>query len=87
MFHVEPIMIDNHKVTAIEVKLPKTTLIIVTTEKGYIMCGAHDICREKPFNIKGFSNIFLQESHSGHKMIISSNLSTASCCIAGNTWL
>jgi uncharacterized protein YunC (DUF1805 family) len=43
MFHVEPIMIDNHKVTAIEVKLPKTTLIIVTTEKGYIMCGALDV--------------------------------------------
>jgi uncharacterized protein YunC (DUF1805 family) len=43
MVHVESIMIDSHSVTAIEVRLPKTTLIIVTTEKGYIMCGALDV--------------------------------------------
>ncbi|MBC8078758.1 MAG: DUF1805 domain-containing protein [Gorillibacterium sp.] len=30
-------------VLGIEVKLPKTTLIAVTTDIGYIMCGALDI--------------------------------------------
>jgi uncharacterized protein YunC (DUF1805 family) len=29
--------------TAITVHLPKTTLIAVTTPKGYIMCGALDV--------------------------------------------
>jgi uncharacterized protein YunC (DUF1805 family) len=43
MIHVEPITLEGHTVIAIEVILPKTTLIIVTTGKGYIMCGALDI--------------------------------------------
>jgi uncharacterized protein YunC (DUF1805 family) len=43
MIHVEPINLENHTVIAIEVILPKTTLIIVTTKKGYIMCGALDV--------------------------------------------
>ncbi|AJY75951.1 YunC family protein [Paenibacillus beijingensis] len=30
-------------VLGIEVKLPKTTLVAVTTDKGYIMCGALDV--------------------------------------------
>jgi uncharacterized protein YunC (DUF1805 family) len=43
MIHVETITIEDHTVIAIEVLLPKTTLIIVTTAKGYIMCGALDV--------------------------------------------
>jgi uncharacterized protein YunC (DUF1805 family) len=43
VIHVETITIEDHTVIAIEVLLPKTTLIIVTAAKGYIMCGALDI--------------------------------------------
>lgn len=43
MMRVEPILLDGHTAIAIEVKLPKTTLLIVTTDKGYIMCGALDV--------------------------------------------
>lgn len=43
MIHLAPITIDDITVMGIEVKLPKTTLLIVTTEKGYIMCGALDV--------------------------------------------
>jgi uncharacterized protein YunC (DUF1805 family) len=38
-----PIEIRGHTVLGIEVKLPKTTLVAVTTDKGYIMCGALDV--------------------------------------------
>jgi uncharacterized protein YunC (DUF1805 family) len=43
MIRVEPITLDGHVVIAIEVSLPRTTLLIVTTDKGYIMCGALDV--------------------------------------------
>ncbi|MBP1995860.1 YunC family protein [Paenibacillus eucommiae] len=43
MIRVEPIILEGHTVLAIEVLLPKTTLIIITTNKGYIMCGALDV--------------------------------------------
>lgn len=43
MIHVEPIRIDDAVVLGIEVKLPKTTLIAITTDNGYIMCGALDV--------------------------------------------
>lgn len=44
MVHVKPVKIDeDHQVVAIEAKLPETNLMVVTTEKGYIMCGALDI--------------------------------------------
>jgi uncharacterized protein YunC (DUF1805 family) len=43
MMTMTPIELDGHTVIGIEVKLPKTTLIAVTTDKGYIMCGALDI--------------------------------------------
>ncbi|WP_068773418.1 YunC family protein [Paenibacillus sp. FJAT-26967] len=43
MMRVEPIELDGRTVVAIEVKLPKTTLLVVTTDKGYIMCGALDV--------------------------------------------
>ena len=44
MMRMIPITLGNG-VTAlgIEVKLPKTTLLSVSTDKGYIMCGALDV--------------------------------------------
>lgn len=38
-----PISLNGHSVIAIEVKLPKTNLLMITTEAGYIMCGALDV--------------------------------------------
>ncbi|SEF94935.1 hypothetical protein SAMN02799616_01549 [Paenibacillus sp. UNC499MF] len=46
MMKVEPVELDGNTAIAIEVKLPKTTLLVVTTDKGYIMCGALDIGRQ-----------------------------------------
>lgn len=43
MIDVNPIAIGDHVAIGIEVKLPKTTLLVVTTDKGYIMCGALDV--------------------------------------------
>lgn len=43
MMSLSPLEISGHQVFAIEVNLPKTDLLVVTTEKGYIMCGALDI--------------------------------------------
>lgn len=43
MMSLTPIELEGHSVLAIEVQLPKTTLLVVTTEKGYIMCGALDV--------------------------------------------
>jgi len=43
MIRVEPIAIDGMTATGIEVKLPKTNLVMITTSKGYIMCGALDV--------------------------------------------
>ncbi|MFC0211354.1 YunC family protein [Paenibacillus chartarius] len=43
MMNMTPIELDGSHVIGIEVKLPKTTLLAVTTGKGYIMCGALDI--------------------------------------------
>ncbi|GEN33349.1 MULTISPECIES: YunC family protein [Aneurinibacillus] len=43
MIEMKPLMLDGHQVTAISVQLPKTSLLMVTTEKGYIMCGALDV--------------------------------------------
>lgn len=43
MVEVKPIDIDGRTCIGITVELPKTTLIAVTTDKGYIMCGALDI--------------------------------------------
>lgn len=36
-------MLEDHPFVAITVELPKTTLVVVTSEKGYIMCGALDV--------------------------------------------
>jgi uncharacterized protein YunC (DUF1805 family) len=43
MIDVKPIDIEGHQVIAISVELPKTTLLVVTTDHGYIMCGALDV--------------------------------------------
>lgn len=43
MIQMHPVEIDGFTALAIEVKLPKTTLIVVTTDRGYIMCGALDV--------------------------------------------
>ncbi|MES9681359.1 hypothetical protein CN514_07690 [Bacillus sp. AFS001701] len=43
MINLSPIKIDNHTFNAITVLLPKTTLLVVMNDKGYIMCGALDV--------------------------------------------
>lgn len=43
MMEMKPLLIEGRQVTAVTVQLPKTTLLAVTTEKGYIMCGALDV--------------------------------------------
>lgn len=43
MMSVIPIDIGGRIAIGIEVKLPKTTLLAVATDKGYIMCGALDV--------------------------------------------
>ena len=43
MVNVEPIIIDNYTFIAVSVKLPKTNLLAVMSDKGYIMCGALDV--------------------------------------------
>lgn len=43
MVQLKPLRIDDELVMGIEVALPKTNLLIFTTDTGYIMCGALDI--------------------------------------------
>ncbi len=43
MITVTPLMIDDYPCVATTVTLPKTQLVMVSTEIGYIMCGALDI--------------------------------------------
>lgn len=43
MMRMVPVTIDGVTLVGVEVKLPKTNLIAVTTDKGYIMCGALDV--------------------------------------------
>lgn len=43
MVTVEPVWIEGVPFTAVSVVLPKTNLLVVTHEKGYIMCGALDV--------------------------------------------
>jgi len=43
LINMEPLEIEGRTAIGLEVKLPKTTLLIVTTDKGYIMCGALDV--------------------------------------------
>ncbi|MEO3943927.1 DUF1805 domain-containing protein [Gorillibacterium sp. CAU 1737] len=43
MMRMVPISIGDRIALGVEVKLPKTTLLAVTADQGYIMCGALDI--------------------------------------------
>ena len=43
MIDLSPIEINGHTFLAVSVLLPKTTLLAVTSDKGYIMCGALDV--------------------------------------------
>nr|WP_108021886.1 DUF1805 domain-containing protein [Melghirimyces profundicolus] len=43
MVRLKPMQVDGHPVVGVEVALPKTNLLVITTEKGYIMCGALDV--------------------------------------------
>ncbi|CAM3029257.1 YunC family protein [Sporolactobacillus spathodeae] len=43
MITLEPIEINGHLFKGVTVLLPKTTLLAVAGDKGYIMCGALDV--------------------------------------------
>ncbi len=43
MIDLSPVILEGHTFLAVTVKLPKTTLLVVTNDKGYIMCGALDV--------------------------------------------
>ncbi len=43
MVHLEPVQVEGHLFVGVVVELPKTNLIVLTTAKGYIMCGALDV--------------------------------------------
>lgn len=43
MIDLKPIDIDGHTFLSVSVRLPKTNLLVVTNDKGYIMCGALDV--------------------------------------------
>jgi uncharacterized protein YunC (DUF1805 family) len=43
LIDLSPIEIDGNTFLAVTVLLPKTTLLVVTSAKGYIMCGALDV--------------------------------------------
>jgi uncharacterized protein YunC (DUF1805 family) len=43
MIRMIPVRFQGVEATGIEVTLPKTTLVTVSTDKGYIMCGALDV--------------------------------------------
>ncbi|WP_044748577.1 YunC family protein [Bacillus alveayuensis] len=43
MVTLTPILIENHPFIAVSVQLPKTNLLAIASDKGYIMCGALDV--------------------------------------------
>ncbi|MDQ0215157.1 uncharacterized protein YunC (DUF1805 family) [Oikeobacillus pervagus] len=43
MIHLSPMDLDGHTFLTVSVKLPKTNLLVVTNDQGYIMCGALDV--------------------------------------------
>lgn len=43
MINLNPIIIEGYTFLSISVELPKTNLLVVTNDKGYIMCGALDV--------------------------------------------
>jgi uncharacterized protein YunC (DUF1805 family) len=43
LMNLSPIEIEGHTFLAVSVELPKTNLLVVTNDNGYIMCGALDV--------------------------------------------
>ncbi|TRZ37133.1 DUF1805 domain-containing protein [Niallia circulans] len=43
MVELYPIVIEEQTFIAVSVQLPKTNLLVVKNDKGYIMCGALDV--------------------------------------------
>ncbi|MBU9722150.1 MULTISPECIES: YunC family protein [Bacillaceae] len=43
MVELYPVFLEGKPFTAVSVKLPETNLLVVTNDKGYIMCGALDV--------------------------------------------
>jgi uncharacterized protein YunC (DUF1805 family) len=43
MITLAPIVIEGHTFNGVTVLLPKTTLLTISSDKGYIMCGALDV--------------------------------------------
>lgn len=43
MMEVRPIELQGRIVIGVSVQLPKTTLLAIATDRGYIMCGALDV--------------------------------------------
>lgn len=43
MIDLSPIELEGHIFLAVTVRLPKTTLLTVSNQKGYIVCGALDV--------------------------------------------
>ncbi|MCL1631114.1 DUF1805 domain-containing protein [Sporolactobacillus sp. CPB3-1] len=43
MIDVQPFTIEGELYQGVSVSLPKTTLLMITGKKGYIMCGALDV--------------------------------------------
>jgi len=43
MVLLEPILVEENTIVSIEVKLPKTNLLILKADLGYVMCGALDV--------------------------------------------
>ena len=43
MIELNPLTIEGHTFLAVSVLLPKTNLLVVTNDNGYIICGALDV--------------------------------------------
>ncbi|AZB44296.1 DUF1805 domain-containing protein [Bacillus sp. FJAT-42376] len=43
MVTISPIVIAGHMFTAVTVQLPKTSFMAISSDKGYIACGALDV--------------------------------------------
>lgn len=43
MINLEPINIEGHTFLTISVELPKSNLLVVSNDKGYIICGALEV--------------------------------------------
>ncbi|MCA1027877.1 DUF1805 domain-containing protein [Cytobacillus kochii] len=43
MVELKPVILDGHTFMTVSVELPKTNLLVVSNDNGYIMCGALDV--------------------------------------------